>query len=349
MSAPAAVSQNQPSTVPPFKLMAQITAYRTSQCIRVLVELGIPALLDRGASHVNDLARATGTQPGLLDRLLNHLVNEEIVGKDDQGRYVALPVTRYLMPGYQQSLHNWVACELDPLLWRSWEKLGDQLRSGETSFDLAHGSAFFDWHAQDSAAQKRFDDQMNGASRGIGAVVVQNMQFEPGTKITDVGGGNGSFLAQTLEKNPGTEGTLFELPRSSDDFDPLFEEMRQQGRATSIEGSFFESVPGGADVYLFSRVFHDFNDEAAAAILKNIKRAVSGDERLFLIDMMANDAQAGAQASSQDMFMLTQLGGRERSAAEFSCLLEEAGFETMSVVPTASPVSIVEFRPAHRD
>ncbi|WP_082836895.1 methyltransferase [Labrenzia sp. OB1] len=346
MSAPQAVSQDQSAAIPPFKLMAQITAYRTSQCIRVLVELGIPALLAQDARSVEDLAQATGTQPGLLDRLLNHLVNEEVIGKNDEGRYIALPITRHLVPGHPQSLNNWVACELDPLLWRSWENLTEQLRSGTTAFDLAHGSAFFERHAQDSAAQKRFDDQMNGASRGIGAVVVQSMQFDPGTKLTDVGGGNGSFLAQTLEKNPGTEGILFELPRSAEDFDPLFEEMRLQGRASVINGSFFESVPGGADVYLFSRVFHDFNDEAATVILKNTKRALAGNERLLLIDMMVNDAQAGARGSSQDIFMLTQLGGRERTAEEFSSLLAKSGFETLSVTPTASPVSILEFRPA---
>lgn len=346
MSAPQAVSQDQSADVPPFKLLIQISAYRTSQCIRALVDLGIPELLGQEARTVEVLAEATGTQPHLLGRLLNHLVNEEVIGKDDQGRYIALPITRHLMPSHPRSLHNWVACELDPLLWRSWENLPEQLRSGKTAFDLTHGSAFFEWHAQDSAAQKRFDDQMNEASRGIGTVVVQNMEFEPGTKLTDVGGGNGSFLAQTLKKNPGTEGVLFELPRSAEDFDPLFEEMRQQGRAKVVNGSFFESVPGGADVYLFSRVFHDFNDEAATLILKNTKRALAGNERLYLIDMIANDKQTGTRESSQDMFMLTQLGGRERTEEEFSSLLAKSGFEALSVKPTASPFRILEFRPA---
>lgn len=344
MSTSTAVPHEQPSAAPPFQLMAQITAYRTSQCIRVLVELGIPALLVQGAWSLEDLAEKTGTIPGLLDRLLSHLVNEDVIGKDDQGRYVAVPVTRCLVPGHQQSLHDWVACELNPLLWRSWERLTDQLRSGTTAFDLVYGNTFFDWHTRDSAAQKRFDDQMNGASRGIGAVVVQNMQFEQGTKITDVGGGNGSFLAQTLEKNPATEGTLFELPRTVETYDPLFEDMRRQGRASVVTGSFFESVPGGADVYLFSRVFHDFNDQAATTILQNTKDVLVGGERLFLIDMMADSAQSGARGSSQDIFMLTQLGGRERTAKEFSDLLDASGFEILSIRPTASPVSILEFR-----
>ncbi len=42
--------------------------------------------------------------------------------------------------------------------------------------------------------------------------------------------------------------------------------------------------------------------------------------------------------------MMTQLGGRERTADEFIELLAKAGFETSSITPTASPVSILEFR-----
>ncbi|SHM94855.1 methyltransferase [Roseibium suaedae] len=346
MSVAQAHLSNRPAGLPPFKLMGQISAYRTTQCIRALVDLGIPALLEAGPRSLSDLAQATGTKPELLERVLTHLVHEEVIAVDDQGRYVPSPVTCYLTPDHPQSLRNWVSCELDPLLWRSWESLTEQLRTGNTAFDLTHGSAFFEWHAQDSAAQSRFDAQMNGASRGIGAVVVKELTFAPDTSILDVGGGNGSFLAQILDKNPMTRGTLFELPRSVEDYDPLFAEMRRQGRANVKTGSFFESVPSRADVYLFSRVFHDFDDTAAATILQNTRKALSGHERLYLIDMMAGGQDAGSRASSQDIFMLAQLGGRERTAAEFSALLADNGFETLSVKSTASPVSILEFRPA---
>lgn len=43
--------------------------------------------------------------------------------------------------------------------------------------------------------------------------------------------------------------------------------------------------------------------------------------------------------------MLTVTGGRERTEAEYRELLSKAGFELTAVVPTASPVSIVEARP----
>ena len=344
MPTSASSSSAQAPVVPPFKLMEQITAYRTSQCIRVLVELGIPALLEHEALSLSELSGKTGTRPELLERILDHLVNEDVIGKDCQGRFIASPVTCFLAPDHHQSLHNWVTCELDPLLWRSWEKLVEQLRSGTTAFDLTHGAAFFEWHARDSAAQKRFDDQMSNASRGIGSMVVKEMKFPEGARVMDIGGGNGAFLAQLLETNPGVEGILFELPRTDKALDPAFEKMQRAGRARVEHGSFFDCVPTGADAFLFSRVFHDFNDEAAAAILANTKRVLTGSEQLFLIDIMADEKNGGARTSSQDVFMLTQLGGRERSSSEYMTLLSQNGFETVNVTPTASPVSILEFR-----
>ena len=47
-----------------------------------------------------------------------------------------------------------------------------------------------------------------------------------------------------------------------------------------------------------------------------------------------------------DMVMLTVPGGRERTAHEYVQLLERARFRVERVVPTASPVSVVEAFPA---
>ena len=41
------------------------------------------------------------------------------------------------------------------------------------------------------------------------------------------------------------------------------------------------------------------------------------------------------------LHMMVAVNGRERTAAEFSALLDKAGFELEQIVPTASPSSIV--------
>ena len=47
-----------------------------------------------------------------------------------------------------------------------------------------------------------------------------------------------------------------------------------------------------------------------------------------------------------DVNMLVMTGGRERTEKEFAALLPQAGFKVTRVLPTRSPFSIVEARPA---
>jgi hypothetical protein len=42
--------------------------------------------------------------------------------------------------------------------------------------------------------------------------------------------------------------------------------------------------------------------------------------------------------------MLLMPGGRERTADEFSSLFDRAGFELARIVPTESPLSVIEAR-----
>jgi predicted RNA methylase len=47
-------------------------------------------------------------------------------------------------------------------------------------------------------------------------------------------------------------------------------------------------------------------------------------------------------AKAMDLEMLIYNAGRERTAAQYQNLLQQAGFQMTRVVPTASPLSIVE-------
>jgi hypothetical protein len=46
-----------------------------------------------------------------------------------------------------------------------------------------------------------------------------------------------------------------------------------------------------------------------------------------------------------DLEMLMLPGGKERTADEFAALFNRAGFELTRVVPTQSPLSVIEARP----
>jgi hypothetical protein len=113
-----------------------------------------------------------------------------------------------------------------------------------------------------------------------------------------------------------------------------------------IEGSFFDSVPGGADAYIFRHIIHDWTDEQSLQILGHCRAVIPRDGRLLLVECVVPMDNTPSLAKDFDMTMLTFPGGIERTEAEFRSLLARAGFDLTSVSPTTTMVSVVEARPA---
>jgi hypothetical protein len=109
-----------------------------------------------------------------------------------------------------------------------------------------------------------------------------------------------------------------------------------------VGGDFFASAPAGGDAYILKRVLHDWDDERAGAILRNCHRAMPEHGRLLVIELVLPPGNAPSLGKLFDLLMLVDLGGRERTEADYRTLLAGAGFELTAVTPTPSLVSVVE-------
>jgi hypothetical protein len=110
-----------------------------------------------------------------------------------------------------------------------------------------------------------------------------------------------------------------------------------------IQGSFFESVPRGGDIYILKTVIHDWNDELAVRILRNCGEAMAARSRLLVIESIVPEGNKPHFSKFMDLNMLVlNHGGRERSEREYRSLFGRAGLEVTSVTATASPFSLIE-------
>ena len=115
-------------------------------------------------------------------------------------------------------------------------------------------------------------------------------------------------------------------------------------RVTIQSGSFFERVPSGGDAYLLSHIIHDWSEEQCLTILGNCRRAMNPGSRLLIVEMVLPDGDTPHPGKIIDMGMLVAPGGQERTEPEYGTLLGKAGLRLARVVPTGSPVSVVEAR-----
>jgi len=90
-------------------------------------------------------------------------------------------------------------------------------------------------------------------------------------------------------------------------------------------------------------IIHDWDDERASVILKNIGTAMGSKKgKVILLESVIPAGGAPDLGKFIDIEMLVFPGGRERTADEFRALFARSGFEMTRVVPMKSPLSVVE-------
>lgn len=65
---------------------------------------------------------------------------------------------------------------------------------------------------------------------------------------------------------------------------------------------------------ILSQILHDWDDERAAAILTNCRRAVRTDGRLLLVEGAIHDGSEPDFLKLLDLHMLVMFGGKERTS-----------------------------------
>ena len=97
---------------------------------------------------------------------------------------------------------------------------------------------------------------------------------------------------------------------------------------------------------MLKKVIHDWDDDRALSILRNCRRAIPSAGRLLLIEPVIPPGNGPSFNKLLDLLMLVWTpGGKERTEAEHRTLLASAEFKLARIIPTSSPVSIIEAVP----
>ena len=227
-----------------------------------------------------------------------------------------------------------------------WTLLADSIRTGRSVVPAMHGKGSFEYFADDPRHGELFNLTMGSISALTDASVVAAYDFSSYPSIVDVGGGHGLLLANILAATPSTRGVLYDLSAVVYPVSKILCNNRFTDRVRIEAGSFFDKVPAGGDAYVLKNILHDWSDAKAVQILRNVHAAAGRHAAVLLVELVIPDHDRDFPGKWADLEMLLNLGARERTAAEYRNLLRQAGFEMTRLVPTASPLSLVEARVA---
>jgi hypothetical protein len=323
-------------------LRALITAAWLAQCLRAAADLGLPACLAAGPADSAALAAATGAHEPSLRRLLRPLAAIGVLAAGDGGRYSLTPLGQAL-----GSLGPWVQYSCSGPAWPAWASLGHAVRTGQPAFDQVHGMASWEYHAAHPEAGARFQASMAAITAGVAGAVAASYDFSAHPVVVDVGGGDGTLLAEILTRTPGIRGVLADLPPVIERARPVLAAAGVLDRCDLAGGDFRDGVPPG-DAYLLKSVLHDWDDDDAVTILASCRQAARPAARLVIVERVLPE-QAGPgdlEALLTDLTMLVMLGGRERTQTEYRHLLARAGFHLTQVIPTGTEFSVIDAAPA---
>jgi len=343
-------TENAPPRQPPLLTLYQLgTGHYLSRALHLAVKLGIAELLSEGPRDSQELAKATATHASSLQRVMRLLASVGVFEEREDGSFALTPVSEALRESVPGSARAMVMLFTGDRIQDAWRELEYCVRTGDPVFRKRGLDDPFKDPERTPEENANFDAAMADATRLTSIAVAAAYDFAGLRTLVDVGGGNGALLIGILKAHPHLRGIVFDQPPAAERARQQIAEQGLSGRGDAIGGDFFQEVPHGGDAYLLKHVIHDWNDERAIAILRNCHRAMGDDGRLLIIEGVyprridASPESRGAAAN--DVNMLVNTGGRQRTEDEFRELYATAGFTLTRIVPTPMNIAVIEGAP----
>ena len=323
-----------------------LRGFQVSRLLRLVADLGIADRLPPdGRLPLTDLAADCDVQPQPLIRVLRALAAFAIFTVAPDGSVAHTPRSRLLRTDATNSLSHAARFWAATGAWEAWGQL-DAALNGRVPHEVAWNMTRFDYLRAHPGEARLFDAMMAHFPDDRHAAIAASYDFAGARLIADIGGGDGETLRHILTRYPAPSGLLFDR---EDVVHSIPNDKLLGARIALAQGSFFESVPSGADIYMLTRVLHNWSDDDCLRILRVCRAAMGSDALLLLGEQVLDpDPTHGRQADYLlDVQMMAMFGSaRSRTESEFADLLANSGFVLRRIVPTASPVSLVEAAPA---
>ncbi|MEU4349303.1 methyltransferase [Streptomyces sp. NPDC023838] len=316
-----------------------------SQAIYVAAELKIADQLADGPLSSEEIARRIEADPDAVHRLLRALASYRIFSEQSDGRFKLTPMADALRTGTPTSMRDMALLTGHPASWEDWGALIHTVRTGQPSLEKNRGMHAYEYLGQNPEFAEIFLNGMGTLSNMETEPILAAYDFSKYKTLVDVFGGRGGLLSAILKKTPESKGILFDSRADELGAHGFLTEEGVVDRVEIDKGDLFGPLPTGADAYLLKHILHEWPEPKALEILKNTREAISPDGRLLVMEFVPPEGNGAHPAKLVDLWLMILVGGKERTARQYSEILRATGFQLDRVVQTAAGVSIVEARP----
>lgn len=329
------------------ELFSMMCGYFVSGALLTASKLALADRLRESPHTADELASKIGCHGRSLYRVMRALANVGVF-KLDEDQFSLTPLGNLLRSDIPGSQRNKVIemCSY----FEYWGKLTRTVMTGEPPIEDD-----YDVILTDDERSTGFYEAMDSFYYDNPAPMLGSYDFSGKETVADIGAGSGSQLIAVLKHYPQMKGIMFDLPDIAKRIEETVKAAGLEDRCRVVGGSFFKSIPGGADIYMMRHIIHNWNDEKSVQILCNVRKVVSNKGKVLIIENVIPppaeiDVTSWRDLSVSDksfavwwdLSMFASSDGAERTEEEFGDLLVKAGLKLTRVVPTSIDVSVVE-------
>jgi hypothetical protein len=339
---PAAAAPPDPHVV---QFLYQLgTGYMVAAALQTVLQLEIPDRLAEGPRSVADLAAETGVKVDHLYRVMRTLASVGVFAELGSRQFTLTPASALMKKG-PGSFRDMGLFITSPTHFRVYAEMMHSLKTGEPAANKVLGKPVFEYLPENPEFSERFNNAMTAFSANVAPAALKVYDFSGIGTLVDVAGGHGQVLTTILRAYPTMRGVLFDLPHVIAGAGPVVNGSGVADRCRTESGDMFTGVPRG-DAYIMKHIIHDWDEERATVILKNIRAALdpSRGGRVILLESVLQPGNEPDLGKIIDLEMMMMPGGRERTADEFRALFDGAGFALTRIERTESPLCVIEAR-----
>ncbi|NXC48980.1 ASMT methyltransferase, partial [Penelope pileata] len=299
----------------------------------LLLEAGQPLPLDVIAARL-------GASTMGMERLLDACVGLKLLAVDlrqEGAFYRNTEISSiYLTKSSPKSQYH-ILMYYSNTVYLCWHYLADAVREGRNQYERAFGVS----SKNPFGAMYRSEEEMLKFLAGQNSIwgicgrdVLAAFDLSPFKQIYDLGGGGGALARECVSLYPNCMVTIYDLPKVVQVAKERLVPPEEQ-RIAFHEGNFFEDSIPEAELYILSKILHDWDDEKCGQLLAAVHKACRPGGGVLLVESLLREDRSGpVETQLYSMNMLVQTEGKERTAAEYSRLLERAGFREVQVKRT---------------
>lgn len=291
----------------PFPVADTFVAIIQARAIMAATRLGVFAALAKAPHSSAELAAKLSCTEKGIQILLNTLVGCGYA-VETGGRYDLAPRARkWVTPDDPRSMNHFIDFQYDH--WEWWTRLEDAIRTG-ASLDLHAGML-------DPAGWRRYIYGLHDLSKMAAKELVLRFRLKPNqTRLLDIGGGHGAYVAAYCRRYPNLQTVIFDLPPSLDVAREIVGTLYSDvaNRIAFRPGDLVKDDFGSSyDVIFLFNVLHHFDDAAIRQTFQKVANALNPGGTFVILDQFKRDKAAGpesyAAVLTQLLFLVTSNAG----------------------------------------